>query len=177
MYAEMGLNVFAGLGEMFVSSEQAKLAKFQRKYNETMSALSAAQNMNAITDNEIATQDQSVYAKLSIQTAAMQESADYDVEAAAAGVMGKSVRMGSIQLQADEARADTSLSRQAAAQRRAHGQQRTQVDLQRIYGKDVSPLPKTNIAASLFKIGSGLIDTWDAHNPVDRQASTLLKRK
>lgn len=176
MYAEMGLNVFAKVGGFMVSREQAKLAAAQRRYEETMAALSAASNKNAITSNEIAAQDQSVFARLSIQSANMQEEADYDVEAAAAGVIGRSIRAGKVQLQADKARAETSLDRQYGAMRREFGQQRTQVDAQRIYGRDVSPLPKANFGEMLFGLATSTVDIWDAHNPKDRQSTEIWNR-
>lgn len=177
MYAEMGLNMFTKVGGYLVSREQAKLARSQRKYEETMAALSAASNKNAINENQIAMEDQTVFARLSIQTAAMQEQADFDVEAAAAGVMGRSIRMGKQQLAADAARAETSLDRQAQAQRRQFGQQRTQVDAARIWGKDVSPLPTANLGATLFDLTTSTIDIWDAHNPKDRQSTEIMNRR
>ena len=173
----MGLNLFSKVGGFLVSKEQEKLAKAQRKYNETMAALSAASNKNAINMNQIAMEDQTVFARLSIQSAAMQEQADFDVEAAAAGVMGRSIRMGQQQLAADAARSESSLDRQAQAERRGFGQQRTQVDAQRIWGRDVSPIPKANMGEMLFGLATSTIDIWDEHNPQDRQSTEIFNRK
>ena len=173
MYAEMGLNVIGGLAGYAVSKERAKQEAIVRKYNETMQALSAAMSLNAITANEAAARENAVNARLSIQSAAMQEEADYALEAAAAGVVGNTVKIGQMQRTADAARARTSLDRQYLAERMSTAQQREQVQLQKIYGKDISPLPKANFGAAVFGMVSNAIDIWNAHNPKSRQTGSL----
>ena len=176
MYAEMMMNTLGGIGQYMVSREDAKLAAAQRKYNRTMSALSASVSRNAITRNEADLRDQSVFARLSIQAAGMQERASFDVEAAAAGITGSTIQVGRNQRTADEARARTSMERQALQKRREYGQQRMQVNIAQHSNRDVSPLPRANLGAAVFGIGQSLFNTWDAHNPVDRRATTLLSR-
>jgi hypothetical protein len=177
MYAEMGLNFVSGLGKFAIGRTQAKVDAAIRKYKETMSALSAANSKNAITLNEISSQDQTTFARLSIQTAEMQERAAFDVEAAAAGVIGRSVDIGRVALEGDAARARTSLERQADQQRMQYGQQRKEIDLQRIYSADITPIQKPSLGATMFGLASSMIDTWDAHNPEDRRTSAFLSRR
>lgn len=174
MYAEIAGSIFQGLGNFAVSREEAKLAESRRKYNRTMAALSASVNRNAITSNEIDTRDQTVFARLSIQTAAMQEQADHAVEAAAAGVGGASVRAGATQLTADAARSRTSLERQNLQVRRQFGQQRQQLNLQQIYGRDISPIPRPSFGAALFGMATNAVDIWNEHQPKHRRLGTRL---
>ena len=176
MYAEMFMNAAGGIGQYMVSREDAKLAAAQRRYNRTMSALSASVSRNAITRNEADLRDQSVFARLSIQAAGMQERASFDVEAAAAGITGSTIETGRHQRTADEARARTSMERQALRKRQEYGQQRMQADLAQNQQRDVSPLPRANLGAAVFGIGQNLLSTWDAHNPIDRRVSTRIGR-
>lgn len=176
MYAEMFSNVIGGISQYMVSREQAKLAASQRKYNRTMAALSASVSRNVVTENEASLRDQSVFARLSIQAAGMQERAAFDVEAAAAGITGNTIAVGRRQRTADEARALTSMERQNLQSRRQLGQQRSQIRMDEIRGRDVSPLPRANLGAAMFGIAGGLLDTWNAHNPVDRRTTTMLSR-
>lgn len=176
MYAEMFTGVISGIGQHMVSRENAKLAAAQRKYNRTMSALSASVSRNVITENEADLRDQSVFARLSIQTAAMQEQGQFDVEAAAAGMIGNSIDVGRRQLEADATRARSSIERQALQSRRQLGQARSQVAMDEIRQRDMTPLPKADLGSALFNIGQGLFNTWEAHNPVDRRLTTRLGR-
>lgn len=177
MYAEMGLNFVSGIGAFLVDKQEAKLQQSIQRYKATMAALSAANSKNAITINENRSQDQKTNADLSIQAAAMQERAAFDVEAAAAGVIGRSVDIGRSQLAADAGRARTSLERQYDQQRAQYGQQRREIDLQKIYSADITPIKSPSLGASLFGIATNMIDTWDAHNPEDRRTSAFLARR
>lgn len=177
MYAEMGLNAFASLGEYAVARQQAKLERSVQKFKNTMAALSAANSRNSITQNEISTRDEAVFARLSIQTQAMKERAAFDVEAAATGVIGRSINVGRNALAADAARSRTALNRQMSQTMRQYGQQRREVDLQQIYAQDISPISKPSVGKLIFGIASSSIDTWDAHNPEPRRTSAFLARK
>lgn len=176
MYQEMGLNVVNGIGKFMVGSIQYKLDKAVRDYKNTMSALSAAQSHNAISLNEIGTRDANVFADVSVQSAALQERADFAVEAAAAGIIGGSVDVGDAQLRADAARAQTSRKRQFMYEGVSYSRQHKQIELQKIYNKDISPIQRPNLGMSLLGIAQNLADTWDAHNPADRRISAALAR-
>ena len=176
MYAEMAMKGISTLGGIAVSREQARMQRIARKHQRVMSALSASFSRNAITENEITLRDNSVFARLSIQSAGMQERAEFDVEAAAAGAVGASVDAGRTQLIADEQRARTSMERQAVQSRRQFGAQRSQVAVQQIMQQDISPIPRANIGAQLLGLGGDLMTIWNAHNPVDRQITTRMAR-
>lgn len=176
MYAEMFTSVIGGIGQYMVSREEAKLAASQRKYNRTMAALSASVARNVVTENEANLRDQSVFARLSIQAAGMQERASFDVEAAAAGIAGNSIETHRRQRTADEARARTSMERQAIQAKRQFIHQRRQIRLDEIRSRDTSPLPQANLGQAMFNVVGGLINTWNAHNPEDRRTTTALSR-
>lgn len=174
MLADMGLNIAAGLGSYFVAKEQSKIQEILQKYQNTMADLSAGMAMNNLAKNRAQVRDNNVFADLSIQSAAMQEQAAYQVEAAAAGVVGNSVAVGMRQREADAARAQSSRERQYSAEMMQLEDQKKNVQMSSIYNRDVSPIQKPSLGASLLGIGANLVQTWDAHNPVDRRVSTRL---
>lgn len=174
MYADMGLSVVAGLTNHFVGVEQSKLQGAIQRYQNTMSALSAGQSLNNITRNAAGVRDAAVFAGVSIQAQALEEQAAFQVEAAAAGVIGNSVAVGLRARKADAARAKTSLNRQHTAEKMSIEDQRKQVKMSQIYNKDISPISKPNLGATLLNTGAQLLETWDAHNPEDRRSSSLL---
>jgi hypothetical protein len=177
MYADMAISAFSKVGGYLVSKEESKLARSVQKFRNTMSALSAAQSENAITQNEIDAADNTAFSRLSLQVSSMRDQAAYDVEAAAAGIMGRSVDIGRAQLDADFDRAKTTIDRTDLRTRRQFGQQRQTVKLQQIYNKDTSVIPKPSLGNTLLDIGMSSVDIWDKHNPEDRQVSALLSRK
>lgn len=174
MYMEMGMNVINGIGKFLVGSEQAKLDKAMRRHRETMSALSAAQSMNAITRNQIGTVEANIFADASVQSASLQEQADFNVEAAAAGVIGGSIDVGRSQLVADAARAQTSRKRSFKYEGLGLAQQRKNVELQKIYARDITPIQRPSLGAAFMGITQNLIDTWDRNNPADRRSTAAL---
>lgn len=175
MYADMGMQVIGAVGGYLSAAEDAKLATAMRKYQQKMSALSAAIANNGITRNIRATQDQAVYADTSIQSAALKEQADAAVEAAAAGIIGNSVNVTSVQLSADEARAQTSRKMQFTQQMQTYGDQRKSLALDRIFSRDISPIAQPRIGSTLLSLGKDLIDTRDAHVTPDRQTFRMSR--
>jgi hypothetical protein len=176
MYAEMGLNFLAGMAEYKVAKEQSKLERSVQRFRNTMAALSAANSKNAIASNAINTMDEAVFSRLSIQTQAMKERAAFDVEAAATGVIGRSIDVGRSALDANAARSRTALNRQMSHTMQQYKQQNQEVELQRIYGQDISPISRPSAGKMLFGFAQSAIDTWDAHNPEPRRTSAFLAR-
>lgn len=176
MYMEMGQSLISNVASYGVSLQESKLAKSMQRYKQMMSDLSAALSQNAVTLNEIETSDKMTNAKLDLESKAMADQANYAVEAAAAGLIGQSIGLGSTVREADAARAGVSLQRSYDEQRRAFGAQRTQIELDRIYGKDISVISNPSIGGALFNAGTDLADVWDAHNPVDRRISSRLEQ-
>lgn len=176
MYADMGLSVAAGLTNYMVGKETSKLNRSIQAYQNTMAALSTGRSLNNITRNEIGMRDAAAFAQVSIQSQALEEQAAFQVEAAAAGVIGNSVAVGLRARQGDAARAKTSLNRQFEAEQLNIEDQRTAVKMSEIYNRDISPISKPNLGATLLSTGANLIATWDAHNPEDRRSSSLLAR-
>lgn len=176
MYMEMGSTLISKAASFGVSLQESKLARSMQRYKQMMADLSATLAQNAITANEIAVGDQAVNARLDIQAQSMEDQANYAVEAAAAGLIGQSINLGSTVRQADAGRARLTLERSYEGQLRAFGQQRTQTELDRIYGKDISVISNPSIGGALFDTGKDLADVWDAHNPVDRRISSRLEQ-
>lgn len=176
MYAEMGLNFAQGLSSFLIGGEQAKAARAMQRYQETLSALSAAASKNAVTLNEVEARDAAVNARIQIGTEAMQDVADFDVEAAALGVIGNSVEAGRRARDADAARARADVSSQLDSQLSQYSRQRKQIELDQIYGRDTSVIRNPSIGGLLLGTAASMTDTWERHNPTDRRISTRLAR-
>ena len=176
MYAEMGQSLISGLSKYGVGVQESKLAKSMQKYRQMMADLSASLAQNAITVNEIKTADKVANARLAIQGKSMEDQANYAVEAAASGLIGQSIKLGAVTREADAARARVSLERSYTDARRQFGAQRTQVELDRIYAKDISVIQGPSLGGALFDIGTDLAGVWDAHNPEDRRISSYVER-
>jgi len=176
MYMDMGMSVIGAVSQYSTASANYRMEQTVRKYQERMAKLSEGMSLDAITRNEAQTIEQNVFANVSIQSAAMQEQADFAVEAAASGIVGNSVSVGNAQLKADASRAQTSRRRAFKQTMYAHGQQRTQVKLQTVYGRDVSPIAVPDFGRTVFGIVTGLVDIYDEHNPTSRQSSALLSK-
>lgn len=165
LYADIGLQVAGAVGGYLTGKEDAKLAASVQRFQNKMRAISGALSLNAITENEAQTRDQNTFANVSVQVASMQEQADFAVEAAAAGIKGNSVIVGQQALVADAARAQTSRRRAYKQQLHLFDQQKKDIRLQMIYGKDVSPIKQPSIGASLMGLATGVYDSYQEHTP------------
>lgn len=174
MYAQMGLSAISTFGNYKIAGIQAGMQETMRKYQNTMSALSAAQSRNTITSNEIAVRDASVRVAEQIQQQALEQEGASTVAAGAAGVGGGSTAAVMRDLKSSAAKANKSRTEQLQAQYRAFGQERRNVNLAEVYNKDVTVIPKPSAASMLLGLSTGLLDIWDSHQtPGDTIAAQL----
>lgn len=174
MYAQMGLSAISTFGSYKVASIQADMQQRMQQYQNTMSALSAAQSRNTITSNEVSVRDASVRVAEQIQQQALTQEGSAAVAAGAAGVAGSSTAAVMRDLKGSAARANKSRTDQLQAQYRAFGQERRNVNLAQVYNKDVSVIPKPSSASMLLGLSTGLLDIWDSHQtPGDTIAARL----
>lgn len=163
MFAQMGLSAVQGWGQYQVASIQADMQEKMQEYQNTMSALSAAQSKNTITSNEVSVQDASIRAAEALQQQALKQEGSAEVAAGAAGVTGSSTAAVMRDLKSSAARANKSRTDQLQAQYRAFGQERKNVNLAQIYNKDVSVIPRPSAASALLGIGTSLLNIYDSH--------------
>lgn len=164
MLAEMGLTGLNGIANMMISSTERDIQKIMNKYNDTMSALSAAQANNQVTRNEISVGQQVRFAEAGDQVAVMQATESAKVAAAVAGVSGNSVAVTLNSFARGKAQKEMSRNLEEKQVRGGLNDQRRSIAVQQAYGKSISIMPSTT-ATSLLGIGASLLDVYKQHQP------------
>ena len=165
MYAQMGLAAASTLGDFATTSIQAKMQEAQRAFQNHMSDLSAARSKNAITTNEVRTQDAAVRADVQIQKIALSDQANAEVAAAAAGTAGNSVDMVMSDLRASAGGASYANRRNANQQMIEMGAQRQSVAIAQVTNKNIQIIPKPSIGSLLLGGAASMIDIYDSNQP------------
>lgn len=176
MYAQMGLSIAQNFASIGVAREQEKMAQAVQDYNNTMSALAAAQANNITTLNEISAQDESQRMDIEIQKHALEATGEASVAAGAAGVSGGAVDSVMLGIRTAAARAQHSRKTALDNQFIQFGQERVNTAVAAVTNKDVTILPRTSAGTALLGIGSDLLKIWDRHQtPEDKIAARLGK--
>lgn len=182
MYAQMGMSVLSTASSLdtgrtnttlanMQSETETKLARMTQSYNRTMSEISKAQQLNAMTSNEVNLRDAAVRTSAAIQQQSMQDRAGVEASAAAAGVRGGSVRSAMNSIQRSKLQARASLRKRIVLQRQSTTQDRANLELSHIFNRDISPYTSPmkvrppSTASALLGLGANLIDTYDANQP------------
>ena len=174
MFAQMGLAITRGAGNFASASIEAKVRKSTQAFRNTMAALSAAQNQNSITVNEIGVLDGADQLREQQQIAALEQEGSAAVASAAAGVSGTTTELVVKDLKASAARANKARLDNIENQFLSFGQERKNVELSRIYSRDRSIIPKPSIASAALGIGTNLLGVYDSHQtPSDTIAARL----
>lgn len=164
MMMDMGLSAINGIAGMLISAQERKVQKIMDDYNNTMAALSASESHNALTQNEIAIQDQAKLAEAQDQSLAMIAKEDRRVAAAATGIEGNSVEAGLHSVDRAKAQKSEALSREQSMALRGIGQQRRQVDINLAYGKAITILPNQT-PSQLLGLSANLLDIYKSYQP------------
>lgn len=171
MSAQMGISIASGLSDFAIGSENAKLQRSIQAYNNTISALSAAQANNATTVSEIEAQDAATRMDAEIQRQAIIAEGEASVAAGAAGVAGNSVHGVMRGLRSSAARAQYARKENLKGQFRSFGQERRNTAVAKALNKDISVIPNPSGASALLGIGTNLMKIWDSHQaPGDKIA-------
>lgn len=174
MYAQMGLSLVQSFASVGVAREQEKMAASVQRYNNTMSALAAAQSNNITTMNEIAAQDASVRDNVSIQQETLIAAGDAAVASGAAGVGGGAVESVMFGIRNSAARAQHARTTALTNQFMQFGQERVNTEIAKVTNKDVTVLPRTSAGTALLGAGANLLKIWDSHQtPADKLAQRL----
>ena len=132
MYLQMGMAALDGFGSFMQAKMAADMAEATRKYQNAMSALSAAQAQNTVTGNEINVRDASIREAEAIQIAALEQEGAAKVAAGAAGVGGGSTSAVMRDLKRSAASANYARTSNLKSQYRAFGQERKNIELAKI---------------------------------------------
>lgn len=174
MYAQMGLNAVSTGFDFLSSREKAKMQKIQQDYQNTMSALSAAQSLNSVTENEIGLRDAAIRAESTLQLQTMRDKADGEVAAAAAGVRGGSVKSVMRGMMRDSLQAKFALKQNHKNERRSALSQRRNILISKAFNKDISVIPRPSAASALLGLTKSTLDIWDSHQPEGQKISDKL---
>ena len=171
MLGQMALSLVGSWGQYQSASIQADLQQSIQNYRNSMSQLSAARSMNATVVNEVRATDAYVLNDQAIQKQSMQDQSRLEVEAAAAGVTGKSVELAARDLRASAGRARYAQKRQYKQSMSDIEEQRTSIAIGAITNQDIQVIPKPSIASMLLGAGTNLLSVYDSHQP---EGSRLL---
>lgn len=165
MLAQMGLSIASTASNYFQASAEHKVSSRMQKFRNTMNELSAARQMNAVEVNRVRTDEAGFLADLMLQKQAMQDQAEVENNAAAAGVAGGSVDMVMNDLKASASLASYAQKRKLHDQRTEFKEMKRTIRVNAIMGKDVQVIPKPSAGAALLGVGTNLLDIYDSHQP------------
>lgn len=176
MYAQMGMDVLGGITSFATAREEGKLQRAVQDYNNTISALSAAQSHNVTTLNEIQTQDAAQRTALEIQKQAMTAEGAARVSAGAAGVSGGAVDSVMRALRSSVSRAHYGTMQQLQAQYRSFGQERRNTAVAAVLNKNITVIPRPSATSALLGLSKNMLGTWDKHQPAGERLADQLSR-
>lgn len=168
MYAQMGMKALGTFSAFSADSHNSKMEKISRAYQQKMAGISAALQLNTQTANEIETKDALVRASVALDLTAMQDKAEAEVSAAAAGIAGGSV-VGTMRgLMRSRLQAMQALRTQKQQQARANTQTRRNIAFSRVMGTDISPIGKPSAASALLGLGASWLEIYEKNQPENR---------
>lgn len=165
MLSQMGLSMVNTFGSFASANIEAGLNARIQAYQNTMSNLSAARSKNAVTVNEVRVQDAATQADQSIQKQSMRDQALAEVDAAASGVKGNSIKLAIRDLKASASSASYAVQRNKDRQLSQFREQKTSIDISAITGQNVQVIPKPSVGSLLLGVGTNLLSIYDSHQP------------
>lgn len=170
-FASQAVGAFAGHS---IAKSEAKMKLQAQEHANTMRALSAAQEQDALSRERISLRDASTRVAQQQAIASLQDKGSAAVSAAAAGAGGGSVDqvMRQIERTALNANSNRLLSLENADN--AIAQQRQNIEIRRVSGEDISVIAKPSIASTLLGLGTSMVKTYDSHQPAGERTTDAL---
>ena len=165
MQLKMGMQAIGALSDFGIQQTQHRMNVASQEHRNVMNQLSSGIQQNAVTIAEIQTQDSAVRLSEAIQTQSMKDKGSAAVSAAAAGVQGGSVKATMLGLRRSALQAQDARIRNRDSALTAQAENRKNIELSAIMGRDISVLPAPSAASALLGLGASLVDTWDANQP------------
>ena len=165
MQLKMGMQAIGALSDFGIQQTQHRMNVASQEHRNVMNQLSSGIQQNAVTIAEIQTQDSAVRLSEAIQTQSMKDKGSAAVSAAAAGVQGGSVKAAMLGLRRSALQAQDVRIRNRDSALTAQAENRKNIELSAIMGKDISVLPAPSAASALLGLGASLVDTWDSNQP------------
>ena len=165
MQLKMGMQAIGALSDFGIQQTQHRMNVASQEHRNVMNQLSSGIQQNAVTIAEIQTQDSAVRLSEAIQTQSMKDKGSAAVSAAAAGVQGGSVKAAMLGLRRSALQAQDARIRNRDSALTAQAENRKNIELSAIMGRDISVLPAPSAASALLGLGASLVDTWDSNQP------------
>lgn len=148
------------LTNFLVAGEQQRLAKENQRHRNAVTGISSSLQRNATTLQEIDTREADRRQDQSIQLAALQQTGQATVAAAAAGVAGGSVQSVMRGLKRSALNAQFARIENTENAFQELGQQRTNINVSQIFQTDTTVLPKPSLSALLLSVGTNAYDVY-----------------
>jgi hypothetical protein len=161
----MGMKVMETVNSYGAAKHAATMEGISRKYKQVMTDISAAQQLNVMTENEIAMRDAATRTSVAIDVASLQDGASAEADAAAAGVSGSSVRDTMRGLTRGRLAAREALRLKVLGNATSAHNDRKNLELSRIMQKDISPISQPSIGSALLGLGAGMLDIYEDNQP------------
>jgi hypothetical protein len=174
MQLKMGMQAIGALSDFGIQQTQHKMNVASQEHRNVMNQLSSGIQQNAVTIAEIQTQDSAVRLSEAIQTQSMKDKGSAAVSAAAAGVQGGSVKAAMLGLRRSALQAQDARIRNRDSALTAQAENRKNIELSAIMGKDISVLPAPSAASALLGLGASLVDTWDSNQPTGETSADKM---
>lgn len=155
---QTGASVIAQVGSFITASRQAAVDRHWQAYNNKMTRLTAAQNNNSITTNELMRKSRKRGQLFQIAKSELATKASAEVAAAAAGATGNSVKMSQFDIGRNAALARGAIERDDQYQDVNTDNQRLQVAMQTQMNLDLRSIPNPTGATQLLGISQAFLD-------------------
>lgn len=174
MALKMGNQALGAASTFKLEQTQFRMQTAAREHKNTLNKISSGIQQNAVTIAEIQTQDKAVRLSEAIQTQSMKDKGSAAVSAAAAGVQGGSVKAAMLGLRRSALKAQDARIRNRDAALNAQAENRKNIELSAIMGRDISVLPAPSAASAMLGLGATLVQTWDDNQPEGSKTSDTI---
>jgi hypothetical protein len=158
-----GLSGAIKAGADYISASQdAKSKKAWQKWRNDMLKLSNANNQNAITTNELMTEDRYAEQRWQIRRQTYITAAEAESNAAAQETGGRSVNMTMFDIERNSAFAQSALQNDLEAQYVSFDQQRQNSAFQTAMQTDYTSIPTPSLATAALGFGAKMLTKYNA---------------
>ena len=177
MLGDMGVQGLGAFASFSVQQTQIDMQESARRHRQVLADISSRLQRNAVTVNESATRDAAARLGQSIQVASLQNKAQAQVSAAAAGVAGGSADATLRGLQRSELQAQYALKENLNSAMLSHDETRRGITLNSILGQSTSVLIPPSPSMALLGLGTQLIDTYNSNQPAGQTTSDRIAKQ
>lgn len=165
MAAQMGLSLVNTAASFASSSIEAGLSDTMQKYRNTVAALQAARQQNAVEINAIRERRAEANNLLLIEKTSIRDQGIAEVQAAAAGVEGNSVDAVMRDLKASAINASYEVKKQSQEAQREFAEQKRTININRIVGESREVIPRPSPAMAVLGLGTQALNIYNSHQP------------